>query len=1043
MNKRIFASGVILAGLLTVTIGAGFSWSMTGGISPKAIQIDQLANEFRSPPEATKPRCYWYWMNGSMSKEGITKDLEAMRQVGIGEAYIGIIQGFAGEVPGVETKALTEEWWSFIEHAVREGGRIGVNIGLFNSAGWSQSGGPWVRPEQSMRYLTFPETRLNGPMRFEGKLPAPAVNFQNVAVLAFPASEVDGELATVTGRTSTTVQFEMPAPFTARSVTVRPATLLNIAAELQASEDGVQYRTVKNFTIDRRSRALGYGPGRLAPVVASFPATSARFFRLNFPAGSEVGDVQLSSAAQVESYAEKSLLKMYQGGVLPPFDFYTWPMPVASDIPVLQAEAVRDITQYLESDGTLRWDVPPGEWIVLRTAMIPTGKTNVPAPEEATGPEVDKMSRQALSAHFEAFVGELLRRVPAAERTALKRVVADSWEAGPQNWTDGMAADFKSRYGYDPLPWLPVMTGRVVGSADQSDRFLWDLRRMVADRVALDYVGGLRDLCHQQGLKMWLENYGTWGFPGEFLLYAGGSDEVAGEFWAGVGGGKLGPAVQSHLGPIDVRDAASAAHIYGKPAVWSEAFTGGWSFLNTPRDLKALGDWSFCEGINQFVLHVYIHQPWDDRKPGINAKWGTEFNRHNTWFRYATPWVDYMRRCSVMLQAGHPVADVAYFIGEDVPKVSGSHKPDLPKGYDYDDINADVLLNRAQVKDGRLVLPEGTSYGVLVLPPSQTMRPEVLKQIARFIDQGLPVLGSLPVRSPSLQGFPVCDAEIIKTAAELEGRILQGDDLQAALKVSPDVICPAGILWKHRQDARTDIYFVSNQNSQERTEMVSFRVTGRTPQLWRPDTGVIESVPFTVENGRTVVSLGFDPSGSLFVVFGGLADNLVAESFQKLTPVMEVTGSWSVQFDPALGGPDTPVTFEQLEDWTQRSEEGIKYYSGAAVYSKTFEMPNQQSAIFLDLGLVEALAEVTVNGYIFPVLWKPPYRTDITTALKPGVNELTVKVVNTWNNRLVGDEQSGVSAKVTFTTCERKSPNLLLLQPAGLLGPVTLQEGVR
>jgi hypothetical protein len=970
-------------------------------------------------------------MDGHITKEGITKDLETMRRVGIGEGYIGVISG-QSSMPATDdaAKALSDEWWGFIEHAIREGGRLGVDIGLFNSPGWSQSGGPWVTPDKAMRYVALPETRLSGPQHFEGKLPAPEGDFQDIAVLAFPAPAGEGVRATETGRTPTSVTFEMPEPFTARSVTVHPIKKVNVMAEVQTSADGQQFTTVEKFAIDRHNLEINVGPVPLAPIVVSFPATTARYFRLTFSEACELGEIHLSPAARVESFAEKTMVKMFQDP-LPPFDFYSWPAqpePDSADLTV-QPNAVINLSSQMTADGTLKWDVPAGEWIVLRTAMTPTGTKNSPSPPEATGLEVDKMNREALKTHFDAYVGNLLKRIPEAERTAWKHVVADSYEMGPQNWTDGFASDFQARYGYDPMPWLPVLTGRIVASADQSDRFLWDVRRMVADRVALDYVGGLRDLCNAAGLKMWLENYGHWGFPGEFLNYGGYCDEISGEFW-----------VEGSLGSIELRDAASAAHIYGKPVVWAEAFTGGPAFVNTPRDFKARGDWAFCEGINQFVLHVVIHQPWDDKKPGINAPWGTEFNRHNTWIDYATPWVEYLRRCSVMLQTGTPVADVAYFISEDAPKMAGIRRPELPAGYDFDYINADVIEDSLQVKDGRLVLPNGMSYRLLVLPESTTMRPALLKKVAQLVEEGGAVLGPKPERSPSLQGFPEADSEVKKLASELwdNNRVMTGTDLNAALEslqTPADVVCPEGFLWKHRRDGdtSTDIYFVSNQKAEERIETISFRVGDRKPALWWPDSGKIEAVPFKVKKGRTVMSLHFDPAGSVFVVFRKNAKKPEKQQ-GKLQEVAELKGPWKVEF------PGSSATFDTLSSWSEQADPAIKYYSGTASYRTTFTLPKLGASSVLDLGMLHEMAKVRVNGQEVGTLWKQPYRVDISAAVKAGENTLQVDVVNTWLNRLIGDAQPGVTTPETFATTKNwkvETP----LQPAGLLGPVKILKG--
>ncbi len=866
---------------------------------------DALARGFVAPPEATKPRCYWYWMDGRITKEGITRDLEAMRSVGIGEAYVGIIGGQAGHVATVSVPALSEPWWQLVEHTVREGGRIGVNVGFFNGPGWSQSGGPWVKPEQAMRHIVARELHLHGPQHFEGALAAPEGAVQDISTLAFPAPAgdadsieahspaitalpvsagvgrlFDGSLATtcVLSGPAPAVTVAVAAPFTARSLTVFPATVLNVTCDLLASDDGTAFRTVRHFTLDRHKLDLNVGPVPLAPIAIAFPAVTARYFRLSFSGGCELGEVTLSAAARVERYPEKQLSKVFQDPQ-PPFDAYVWPPQDETDAAssVIAASAVRDVSAQVFG-GMLRWDVPSGDWIVLRIGAAPTGVHNSPAPPEATGFEVDKMSRSALRVHFNAYIGELIRRMPAAQRTAWKHVVADSYETGPQNWTDGFLSDFKARYGYDAASYFPVLTGRIVGSADQSNRFLWDVRRLVADRIANDYVGGLRDLSHEYGLKVWLENYGHWGFPGEFLQYGGASDEVSGEFWA-----------TSSLGSIELRDASSAAHIYGKPVTYAEAFTGGPLFTSTPWSLKERGDWAFCQGINQFVLHVYISQP-DEQRPGISAGFGTEFNRHNTWFAESKSWIDYLRRCHFLLQQGKYVADVAYFIGEDTPKMTGIRQPELPAGYSFDYINADVIEHRLQVKKGRFVLPDGMSYRLIVLPDGASMRPELLQKLRELVAAGGSIYGSPPDKSPSLKDFPACDVQIRRIAAQVwagcdgiratsaafgKGRVFRGALLQNALdmlKTPPDLsgVDAQQINYLHRRTPDADIYFLSNQTDTEQVMSPAFRVTDRAPELWHPDTGQSERLAIYQETASgTRVPIHLPPRGSVFVVFRG------------------------------------------------------------------------------------------------------------------------------------------------------------------------------
>jgi len=651
---------------------------------PETAASDTLADGFRSPPESTKPWCYWYWISDNLSKDGISRDLEAMARVGIGEAFVGNV--FLEDVPPGNVKALSDPWWELVDHAIREAGRVGVNIGMFNCPGWSQSGGPWVTPDDAMRYLVSSETRIQGPARFAGKLPAPASPFQDVAVLAFPAPKHDADTLAahgpriictpaaadtrrmVDGDPDTAVAFgpnaqslvidlELDQPLTARHLSLTPsATAWAAQCELLAADSGGTFQPIKAFRFDRSNMVVNVGPLPRGPVVVSFAATTARQFRLmfrNLQGQPGIAEIDLSGAARLESYIEKQLGKMHPTP-LPMWDTYLWPTPLEPDGQdvSLRVGDVRNVTDRLAADGTLQWDVPDGEWVIQRIGMTLTGTRNSPASPEAQGLEVDKMNRRAAAAHFDAFVGKILARLPAADRRAFTHVIADSYEMGSQNWTDDFADAFRETHGYDPLPWLAVLQGRIVGSADQSERFLWDLRRLVADRVATEYVGGLRDLCRPHGLQLWLENYGHWGFPSEFLKYGSQSDRIGGEFW-----------VTGDLGSIECRAASSCANTYGKPLVSAEAFTGGPAFCNAPSALKARGDWAFCEGVNHFVLHVNIHQPWEDRRPGVNTWFGTEFNRHNTWFEDSRAWIDYVRRCCWMLQQGTRVADVAYFIG--------------------------------------------------------------------------------------------------------------------------------------------------------------------------------------------------------------------------------------------------------------------------------------------------------------------------------------------------------------------------------------------
>ncbi|AEV98273.1 glycoside hydrolase family 2 sugar binding protein [Niastella koreensis GR20-10] len=1019
---------------------------------------------FLSPPESTKPWVYWYWDNDNISKEGITKDLEAMAQVGIGEALIGNIVGGASSKGKVTV--LSEDWWSCMVHAITEAKRLGMKIGVFNCPGWSQSGGPWVKPEQTMRYLVSTELQVTGGQSFAYAFKPPTENFQLVSVQAFPVPAEDNDgvstkspvvsskgmnnaqwlfdgdpnTEVVVPATEQQLEIKLNSVATVRSLQITPGNdPVTADCDLEAINDKGAWQRITHLHIDRSNMDIAVGPMRYGPVVISFPAVKAQTFRLRFTngKGGKLREIELSGAPRLTAYVEKQLGKMWPYAEVRP-DSYTWPATAEPEHKSLVVDPARviDLSTKVDKSGNLNWAVPAGEWIILYTGMTPTGVTNSPTTTEGSGLEIDKMNKQLAQFHFDAFIGELLKRTPAEDRVALRHVVADSYEKGSENWTDGLGEDFKRTYGYDPYPFLPVLTGRIVASADRSDRFLWDLRRLVADRIASNYVGGLRERCQQNGLRLWLENYGHWGFPGEFLSYGGASDDLGGEFWYGV----------PSLGPVEVRCASSAGHTYGKKVVSAEAFTSGLSFTQMPRNLKTRGDWAWSEGINHFVMHVYIHQP-DDRKPGMSAWFGTDFNRNNTWFTQSKTYFDYIRRSCALLQQGHTVADVAYFIGEDAPKMTGDKDPALPPGYNYDFINAEMLA-KARVVNDRIVLASGASYAVLVLPPKETMRPEILKKIVALVADGACVLGNAPAHSPSGRDYPFCDTRVQALAKELwgfkmvgKGHVFTGIGLKKVLRqigVAEDCVLGKDFLYTHRQEGNAHCYFVSNQLDIARKDTMAFRVTGLQPELWDAVTGQIKALPnYAISNGKTVIPLEFGPGDSWFIIFRNkatVADG--KENFEQFQPVQAVEGNWTVDFNPGYAKP-FQATFARLTDWSQHDDPQIKYYSGTATYSSTFTCDDKKdSSLYLDLGQVEGLATVRLNGKEYPTLWRYPYRVNISNQLQPGENELEVTVVNCWWNRLVGDAQPGAKP-VTWTAFTNWHADSKL-QPAGLLGPVNI-----
>ena len=1069
---------------LTCVLLAGASALMMG-----CATTDKRETEFVTPPSSVQTGTYWYWIDGNVTKEGVVKDLEAMKAAGIDRAFMANIGGTGTGDPNAlyRVKFMSDEWWDITRAALKKATELGIDIGIFNSPGWSQSGGPWIKANQTMRYLNSSRTVVKGPGRVTVKLPQPADEFEDVKVVAFPnptpagtvlttanasitSAPMMGDLTAMTdGDNATDVRFTTngeyvieinpQGEFTARSIVVRPAPApINTDVELQAMDADGRYQTVSRFNINRTRdwKKVGFDP--YADVAMSFDPVTSDSYRVVFRsvgAGAGIAELSLSSVPRVERYKEKSLAKLFQSEV-PAWDEYLWrEQPQADDRSMaVQPGQVIDLSDKMSADGTLTWDVPEGEWTVLRTGMTPTGVVNEPASPEATGYEVDKMSSKHAEEHFDAYIGQILRRIPAADRKSFKILVQDSYEVGGQNFTDDMIPIFKQRYGYDPVPYLPVLSGVVVGSEQDSDAFLWDLRRLVADKISYDHVGGMREVAHKHGLTTWLENYGHWGFPGEFLQYGGQADEVGGEFWA-----------DPPLGDIENHLATSCAHIYGKRLTSSETSTSaGPSFVRTPASLKQRMDRFFTYGVNNTVLHLYISQPSTDRLPGSNAWFGTEFNRNNTWFSQMDLYTRYIKRCNYMMRQGWYQADVAYFIGEDAPRMVGIMEPQLPVGYQYEHMNAEVIMRDMTVKDGMLTLPHGVKFKVLVFPRRlKTMRPELLEKIERLILDGAIVMGPAPERSPSLQNQPEADRRVKEMAARIwgdvdgvnvkqrrygKGMICDGLDLEtlfAQIGYVPDCKTPDGmnVYFGHQKDGDTDIYILSNQDNRALTMDVAFRVTGKQPELWNPVTGVIRKLPaFRQEEKTTVVPMRLDKNECIFVVFrkkGEPEATTLEANYPAPLRTQEVKGEWNVAFESAFKTP-APVRMTELDNLSTNANDSIRYFSGTATYTTTVNLgrAGRDEHMFMAFDNVGTMAKVYINGKYAGGVWTTPYKLDVTDFVKDGRNDVRVEVVNTWVNRIVGDMSLPENQRDIYLYVNHlnaKTP----LPPSGIIGKVKFE----
>lgn len=1029
---------------------------------------DAIRDGFLSPPASARPWVFWYWIDGQIDRDGITKDLEAMARNGIGGVVLGDI---AHKTDKDSKKFLSPEWQELFAHTLREAKRLGLVISTCPSAGWCALGGPWVKPEDSMQVLVWSKVRVAGPQHFKGTLPKPQTvegYYRDVAVVAFPSAgepmdaikEITATMAKddparlIDGNPQTTVTFKGGPEGERPSVTLRfkhPVKVRGVSVEFiglpklggmrveAAGADG-KFATVGTFK--GAPSALN---GEVFRAISDLDGTFSEQLRIFIsegahPYSAQVAEIDLIGEDYIPEWLSKS--GAFIGNKKMPSGDEASNRKASArsrtrrDNRVtdpaqprgISAGSVVDLTKNLSPDGALDWQVPAGDWTVLRFGHASRGAKNRPA-KEGEGLETDKFRRDVTKFQFDQYIGMMAEKHREYMGSTLVAMWQDSWETGCQNWSLVFRDEFKRRRGYDPVRYLPAMTGRAVGDSALGDRFLWDIRRTIADLCADNYMGELTELGKPYGIGLWFQ-------------------PINRHFLDGLQGVGRATGAEANMF-FDKRDGqkrefdrekfcASAAHGYGQTVVHSEAATAQpptGDFGVTPANLGELVNANFCAGVNNHWMHVYLHQPWPRAEPGLSWKWGQQFQRNNTWFEKLGGWSAYVARGQYLLRQGLPVVDIVCFLGEEVPTQPGVMPKqrdlgDLPAGMDYDVCNAEIILTRMSVKDGRIVLPDGMSYALLVLPAKvNAVRPAVLRKIRDLVFAGATLVGNRPATSPSLENYPACDVEVKQIADEL-----WGSDADIGRHVGSGMVYSAGALDKalaargvvedfsftaaqsdarvdyyHRRTADADIYFVANRQPRAVEALCAFRVDGRTPELWQPDTGGIEpAAAYEINNNRTSLPLRFDPSGAMFVVFRQPAGSQVArgKNWLEFKPVQEIVGPWEASFDPKRGGPASAVTFEKLEDWSKRPESGIKYYSGTATYRTVFSPPSSLHShrIYLDLGDVREVADVTLNGKKLGILWKTPFRVDITDAARAGENTLVIEVVNLWANRMIGDE---------------------------------------
>lgn len=1081
------------------------------------IEAQSLYQNFVTPPQESRPRVWWHWMNGNITKDGIYKDLTWMKRAGIGGFQVFDAGMATPQVVSERLIYMTPKWKDAFGYAINLGDSMKMEAAITSAPGWSCTGGPWVSPADAMKKLTWREMVIKGGTNIDIQLPAPYRTtgfFQNVppadnattfivggttdewyddiAVIAVRLNKVEKTLAQLGAKVTCSggdvtlekltdgdlampcnllknnkgdkawIQYELKNATTMRALSVVDGNIRSewadavapVTKHLLCSNDGKAWKEVCEIP-----------HGGAARQTITIPETKAKYFRVTFenpvdqnpyaalsgekteaPNSIPVTELVLYPVVKINHAEEKA-------GFATPHDTYTFETPRGENKYFASSKDIIDLTKYMDKQGHLQWSAPKGDWRIYRFGYSLTGKKNHPASPEATGLEVDKLDKDAVSRYInhhldsyqEASKGLMGKR-------GVQYLLIDSYEAGWETWTPRMAEEFERRRGYSIYPWMPVLTGQIIDSAERSEQFLFDWRKTIGELIAENMYGQIEKEVSKRGLKTYYEAHEN----GRLYLVDGMEAKSKGDIpmaaaWCPTESSS-GSTVM--MAESDIRESASVAHVYGKRVSAGESLTAN-GLLNTaykfyPGNLKPVADMMMANGQNLFVIHESSHQPVDSLKPGIGMMiFGQWFHRHETWAERAKAWTDYLSRSSYMLQQGRFVSDVAYYYGEDnnVTSLFGLQHPDIPFTYNYDYINAEALTTLLQFDGKTYTTPNGMQYRLLALDKNtKKMSLKVLRKIVGFVRQGGFILGDKPTEEPTLLSDKLEFTRLVHEVWETERmNVLSNMTVGDALKhigIAEDFNGGEDSLrYVHRTTGDSEIYWVSNQRNNARNLKATFRVSGLKPMLWHPETGQMEDVSYQINDNNTIVDLSLVAHDAVFVVFSGKADKASVQLPKKVEILFRhVDNPWTVNFDEKWGGP-CKTTFDKLISYTESANDSIKYYSGKAVYHNHIlvsEPELKQGHFVMKLGNVGCMATVKINGHEFGTLWKAPYNIDVTEALKPGQNDIEIEVINLWPNRLIGDQQPNCKHKYTYTSFGGFYQADSKLIPSGLMGPVDI-----
>ena len=1030
-------------------------------------------------------------MNGNITKDGIRKDIEWFKRIGLGGFHVFDASFSTPQVVEERLVYMEEPWQDAFKYAIDLADSLGLDVTIPSSPGFSSTGGPWVKPEEAMKKIVWREITVEGGRKIRTELPDPYTNtgkFQNygmkkgpsvvdsgqvigesyadIAVIAvrlpddYRTLEELGATITSSGGSFTLeqltngdlsdssklpagkegyswIQYSFPEPQTIRSLAVindivrneRHSLPAHCEDSLQISNDGIHFTT-----------AFGIPVGDALRQTISFHPITAKHFRLkhrnpvsayHYTMKERLPDPEYSEISEFVIYPETRINHVEEkAGFGSAHDIELNPTPNADDV---ISHQVVDLTDMVRN-GRLSWKAPEGRWRIYRLGASLTGKLNHPASPEATGLEVDKLDKEAWVRHFRNYIDMNKAAVKGRlGQEGISYMLVDSYEAAHQNWTPRLREEFTQRRGYDPILWYPVLTGQILHSPEQSERFLWDWRKTIGELFEENFAILDKLVKEEYGMKgCYVESHGNGrAFIADGMSMKSHCDLPMSEIWVQ---GKVGTQNRVQEGISDIRESSSVAHIYGKEVVAAESFTatgaGGEAYRFHPANIKWTADTEIANGLNHFVIHDSAHQPLDDLKPGLGlGVYGQWFNRHDTWAELAGPWIDYLARSSWMLRQGEHVSDILWYYGED-NNVTGlySHSfPEIPEGYDFDFINPDALLSEISVVGGTAVTRSGKEYKVICLDRNcSRMSLKILKKISLLASRGVIICGHVPSVPASMYDSKTEFEAIIKDIW-FSGRpnVFGGiwlDEVMQLSGISPDwtVQNGQGIRAVHRALPEGHLYWVNSPALEPQSVDISLRVCGLKPQKWNPMNGEVTDLSYRFEGDRTVVNLDFEPNDAFFIVLREKADEGSVTLPEKKRTALD------------------SLEIEGMGCWTENPQ--TRHFSGTLSYRHTLDIPEYTGRLLIDLGEVYNLAQVFIDGKPVETLWKAPFKVDITDYIKDRKTvDMEIRVTNLWVNHLIGDAAKEPQQRSSYTSFDFYN-GTEPLQKSGLIGPVILVE---